>query len=692
VPSKNCDCVAPRLIVRRLIRGAAAIAIIIFIASGQCDATAAIPELWKPPQDRRGPIDFASGPQADAWLRHCVLGDPSFDGFQRRAGNPIVRGKPPFLWPVNGFLFEDPKSGSWYAYVGHYLAGYDIGPGLPPMHCRVYRSTDRGKAWQELGPIFDDRKFHFQGDSQPANLAPDVTVVFAEGRYHLAYDWATDNSTWANIRHPPKDADSGCAYAWSERPEGPFHRVAKPIIRTSEIPSRLTHGQKYGRAYGPTIVRRKSDWLVLAPVDSDQSFAWGIVAMTARDPAATWSKPVMMLSAESDGFFPSLAESYPAMVHDGYVYVSCSSVALNRDFQIVYRAPIEEAHRPEAWQLFQHGTAWHSEPVANEGVGLWGQSYSGFVDRDGRFQVLFPSRERETNVGTINLADRPWNRPLRERGFTLGGYGGPSLTLLRYAWPRFRLKADLALRGGSARIIWNHQAPLGADRHSSDATLHPLALTRHQGLELSADAWRVVSVDAAGKVAVVAAGALPPGQARSVEIVAEEDGRTQIAIDGKPRWQGNLAGGPGPIGLLVQPNTNLAVSRFEIDGPFKPAVFPWLGIEALTGAGVTMTDWDAGPSPLYRFGVGAVRNVSGGRAKWNFRGRGFQLWAPKGPNFGRCELLLDGKKLAELDLHADREQHSQIVYKCDDADDGYHAVVLRSLDGRLVVDSLDVLN
>jgi hypothetical protein len=91
-------------------------------------------------------------------LRHAVLGDPSFDSFERRPGNPIVRGKPPFNWPVNGFLFEDPKSGNWNAYIGRYLTGYDIRPDLPRTHCRVHRSKDGGVSWEELGPSSSRRK------------------------------------------------------------------------------------------------------------------------------------------------------------------------------------------------------------------------------------------------------------------------------------------------------------------------------------------------------------------------------------------------------------------------------------------------------------------------------------------------------------------------------------------------------
>ena len=43
--------------------------------------------------------DFARSRYVDAWLRHPVYGDPSFDAFERVPGNPIHRGKPPFEWP-----------------------------------------------------------------------------------------------------------------------------------------------------------------------------------------------------------------------------------------------------------------------------------------------------------------------------------------------------------------------------------------------------------------------------------------------------------------------------------------------------------------------------------------------------------------------------------------------------------------
>lgn len=62
--------------------------------------------------------DFARSLSVDAWLRHPVYGDPSFDAFERLPENPIHRGAPPFEWPVNGFLFHDPVGGHDYVSIG----------------------------------------------------------------------------------------------------------------------------------------------------------------------------------------------------------------------------------------------------------------------------------------------------------------------------------------------------------------------------------------------------------------------------------------------------------------------------------------------------------------------------------------------------------------------------------------------
>ncbi|MER3474553.1 MAG: hypothetical protein C4335_11100 [Armatimonadota bacterium] len=68
--------------------------------------------------------DLAEPKHRSRWLSHPVIGDPSYDSFRREAGNPIYVGKEPLARPVNGFLFRDPPTGRWFAYVSLYPRGY----------------------------------------------------------------------------------------------------------------------------------------------------------------------------------------------------------------------------------------------------------------------------------------------------------------------------------------------------------------------------------------------------------------------------------------------------------------------------------------------------------------------------------------------------------------------------------------
>jgi len=139
--------------------------------------------------------DYAESRHLNDWLRHPVYGDPSFDAFERLPGNPIHRGAPPFEWPVNGFFFDDPVSRHWFLYVGDYGKGYL----QPPSRCVLYRSMDRGTTWTNLGVVL-------QGDAtlfDRGGHTPDVSVVYADQRYHMVYDWG----------HPNFNAEGGLAYA-----------------------------------------------------------------------------------------------------------------------------------------------------------------------------------------------------------------------------------------------------------------------------------------------------------------------------------------------------------------------------------------------------------------------------------------------------------------------------------------------
>lgn len=620
-------------------------------------------------------IDFAESRHVAEWFAHPVLGDVSFDAFERHPSNPIVVGKPPLEWPVDGFLFCDPVSGNWFLYVGAYMRGYWTKDPHTSVasRCHVMRSRDRGRTWENLGAIWPEDLTMFDSDGVRPGHLPDVSVVYADGKYHLIYDYVSLDRS-----------NDGIAYAVADRPEGPFVRARKPIHSTLAAP--LLFG-KYRRTYAQTLFRRKKDWLILAMMDGAKFHSWAYVAMTASRAEGPYSPPVFIRCVDHDLYHPALMESYPAFAHGGYVYAPCTSVALNRNFQLLLRVPIEEATRPETWEIVQEGSLWHSEDVPHEHGGIWGQPFSGFVDEAGVFQAFFPSLTKES-LGTIGLASRRWNRPMRERGFHFSGHMGPSLTFVRRSWREFRLEISIRVRG-TARIIWGYHAPVGPDRPQSNSTLHALTLTRYDALELGDTGLAIVTANERGETTHHTF-----ANARYVEpLIIERDERGRICVRDGSRviLECTLPSRPGAVGLLAMPDTHVEIQRFAIAGVGEPLTVTGLPTEGLIGAGVNMEQWDEREDEAFRFGTGVIRKEPGGRAKWNFIGSGFSLWSPLGPEFGTVEVLLDGKPIATLDLRSPTMETSRPLLSRSGLPPGRHAVVLRAGQGRLVVDTLDVI-
>ena len=431
-------------------------------------------------------VDYAKAAHRENWLRHPVYGDPSFDTFTRAPGNPIHRGAPPLEWPVNGFLFEDPRSGHWFVYVGRYPKNYAMGPDKD-MDCVVYRSTDHGAHWECLGPIFDAAPFTFAGGVSPVKYAPDVSVVYADGRYHMVYDFATANSTWESQTSPKNGAENGFAYAWADRPEGPYHRTPKPVYRSGSYPPLLG---KYQRGYAATLLRRKHDWLVLAMSDSGPHMSWALTGMTATNPEGPYSAPKILRCVDDFYYHPPLLEFFPAFAHDGRIYAPATSVAMNRNFQAMFRVKTEDAMNPDAWELWQDGSVWHSEFVENESYGIWGQTFSGFVSRDAQFQVMFPGRDPQ-GMGTINLASRPWKNAYHD-GFVASGNEGRSLALLKKSYGA----ADLYVDGELATTVDFHAASVETSkavftRDHLKKGAHAVTLQAKDGTGIPLDALEV---------------------------------------------------------------------------------------------------------------------------------------------------------------------------------------------------------
>jgi hypothetical protein len=670
-------------------------------------------------------VDYADSRHAGLWLQHPVYGGPSFDAFVHAPQNPVHRGAAPYEWPVNSFFFADPASGNWYVYVGDYPAGY----AGRPCRCVLLRSTDRGQSWANLGVVLEGNKELFDHGGS----TPDVSIVYADGRYHMVYDWVEPD--WSLL--------GGLGYAWAEKPEGPFHRAPQPITLNRELPLLLG---RYSRTYAATLVRRKHDWMIVAMMDHAPS-SWALFGMTAAKPEGPYGERILLRNVEGDGFHPPLLEYYPAFVHRGFVYAPATSVALNRDYNALFRAPLERAAEPGAWELFQNGSLWHSEDVENEFYGLWGQTFSGWVDGKGMLRVSFHSRDPK-GMGTVNVAARRWNQPKRKSGFVMSGHQGPSLTLLQRAFAGFRLEARLHLRG-TARLLLDYDGVLGPNLPQSDATLHPLVLSRCDALELSEGHWKVMRYgEEVGQASRLSEGrlALDPSYANHAPAMAGEtpaqlpdtvtvvvdrkaDGATSLSLDGRVVWAGELprqrAGGvrpssgaaksastdaaevskaldrsgaaapgdgrtPSVLGIAVEPHSHLEVERFAVQGKPQPAVINFLFSEAILGAGGNRDDWQELRGSEFRYGLAALAKTPGARVKWNVEGRHFTLWSPRGPQFGKAQVKVDGRVLTNLDLHAERLTPSGPVWKSPHLKDGPHAVVVTAADGLLVVDSIEV--
>jgi len=170
----------------------------------------------------------------------------------------------------------------------------------------------------------------------------------------------------------------------------------------------------------------------------------------------------------------------------------------------------------------------------------------------------------------------------------------------------------------------------------------------------------------------------PVGTEMLTDVAAPGDGRT-------PGQSHSVV-----LGIAVEPHSHLVVEQFAIQGKPQPAAINYLFTEAILGAGGSGKDWQELRGPEFRYGLATVSKSPGARVKWNVEGRQFTLWSPRGPEFGKAQVKVDGRVLANLDLHAARLTPSQPVWKSARLKDGPHAVVLTATEGLLVVDSLEV--
>nr|WP_304954746.1 hypothetical protein [uncultured Acetatifactor sp.] len=630
-------------------------------------------------------MDYAKKERREAWLRHPVLGDPSFDNFEK-IGETVHVSEAPYEWAVNGSIFRDPKTGFWYYYAGLYPYGYMWSPKAPEVqsHFVIYRSMDKGENWECLGPGFPDFDCHFPGLEGTRMCFPDVVMDYDRetDRYWLTYDWGA--------RYIDRDEgwlgkDGGAALAWAKRPEGPFHKLKRPFW-SNTLGKDNRHLGRFDRGYASSVFKRKHDWIAFVLQDSGDYFGWALACRTALDPEGEWSVPRLILSGDRPGYYPALMEFCFCMAPgDGKVYAPATSVAGNRNYQVVFAADLEQAEYPSAWSMIQEGSIWHARPLSDERAGIWGQTIQGFIEDD-KFVVMYASKDGRDH-GTLSVAAMPLDKPFRD-GFAISGHVGKSIAPILAAYSDYRLRMEMTFTG-TVEIFLRFGGILGPDGHKSMAVASEETFFSSLSVELEErGGYRILARDEKGKTETFSCGTLPETP-KALEVMSYGE-RLSVKVNGEPVWEGESGAECRPLAVCAHEYSVLSCSRFEVEGIPCRYTLRYSAEDALLAA-MQHGSWQPAGGAGFISGRGYIG--SGAQcAKWNIRGDGFRVFAPKTPELGNMEIWVDGFLYGTADLCAEQAESSGKVYEVQGLPgDDRHLVMLKGYEGQsFAVDMIEV--
>jgi hypothetical protein len=624
--------------------------------------------------------DYALLSHQDDWSHHYAFGSPSWDTFERLPNNPVYTGRDGMEWPVNGYLFSDPVTKNWYLFVGEYRRNYsDIRDSTSPnWNCVIYKSNDKGKIWKKIGDLFPMNMTCY--DSIHIQVA-DIMVVYDQGKYHMVFDWVGSKASWQDLR------ETGIGYAVANQPEGPYLVSKEPQIINTRYLNKPLLG-RYWRVYAPMIIKRKNDWALLYLMDTSPARSWALAVSTATKPEGPYNDSKLILNVEKKTNYPPLLEYFPAFTHDEYVYFPATSVSINRNYQMVYRVKTEDITNSDKYEKFTAGSLWHSVNVENEFAGIWGQTFSGFVDDNDTIYVMFPSKNPK-NYGTINLAKTSWNHLYRDRGFNLPANEGNSFSYINKVMDVEAIDMKFRLEG-TLHIIWDFHSRIDIlngwgkfDLHQNDADYKEIVVNNTD--------WEINVLESGKNILHVDSGKIDNWNCGENRLqLTKRNGKNILVLNGVKCWEGILKSNPGVAGVSLNPHSYLFSDRLVVNGHQMKGSITYGFYEALLNAGNQDNAWDFKKDTMFLYGTGAVSKNDSSFAKWNFNGIGFKLFSPKGPAYGKINIYLDGKLLRNLTLKNPCEIKSEVIFEATDLNMGSHAVYIESLDGLLPLDCIKI--
>lgn len=625
--------------------------------------------------------DYALLANKNQWSHHYAFGSPSWDAFERFSNNPVYRGSSGMEWPVNGFLFADPVSKNWYLYVGEYKKNYDVDKDTTTtdMKCVILKSTDKGNTWSKIGNVFTANKLEY--DSIKIQ-APDVMITYADGKYHMIFDWLGSDFNWQQNAEK-----SGIGYAVANSPEGPFVISKKPLKINSQY-KQTPLLNKYWRMYAPMIFKQKNGWAIAFMMDTSPNGSWCLAVSTASKPEGPYSDTKIIMNVEKKTNYAPLQEYFPVFTHKGYAYFPATAVSTNRNYQSIYRVRIDEITNADKYEVFRAGSFWHPANVENEYAGIWGQTISGFIDEKDSFYVMYPSKD-PNNYGTINLAKAAWNNLDRKRGFNFTANEGNSFSYIENLLDVESINVIFKL-DGTMHLIWDFHSVLDIQNEWGKFSLNEKE-ANYKEIIIDKSSWIINEYGNGKNNYGVDSGRIQHWNSDENKLQLKRiNGKYLLLINDVKYWEGELKSKPGVVGIALSPRSYLFTKKFVVDGRKLNGHITYGFHEALLNSGNHFSDWNIKTDTIFFYGQGAVSKKDSCFSKWNFDGKGFELLSPKGPQYGTVFIYLDGVLIKKISLKTRQDIKSSVVFKSQLIKKGSHSLYMKSLDGLLPVDCLNI--